>query len=408
MDPVSIAAVGWSITAVGWLMGALVTKAVTGLLEKWAKRSGLGDEFKTLKRQLLLLGALLASAYRRRTDNSFLEELVQGLQQLAYQAENLFDEMDYYRLQEDKIQQRDAFSAPDVTGINLSLRMKELAEQLQKSVEEVRNAVGTESTVTTAEDTERRTRFINFMLYHEDLDRLGFDLTLNYCSSVKLGEVLAFHELRSLRVLQITCISSLESMELNSFVNLVNLDIRECQSLTSITFGDHLDHLRFLTIMSCNALSSMKGLKSWVNLERLLFRKCPGFIAAWDTALKEIETTEPWSLTEIDGDSLALLTLPICKHLTSLQKFYLEVSTTEEPEISLQLLTSIDLVDIRGCKNLQSFPFDLFPSLKKLGTEFPRIQSLSLDSRTEITEECLKLRNIKEVYIRKFPVQVIL
>ena len=55
------------------------------------------------------------------------------------------------------------------------------------------------------------------------------------------------------------------------------------------------------------------------------------------------------------------LTLPICKQLASLQYFHLEVSAfTEEHKVSPQLLTSIDLVDIEGCKkNLESFPFDL-------------------------------------------------
>ncbi|KAF3328392.1 hypothetical protein FCM35_KLT06998 [Carex littledalei] len=99
MDPLSIA-------AVGWLMSSLVDKAVTALLEAWAKRNDLGNEFKTLKDQLLQLGALLTSYRGLRTNNNFLEELVHNLQQLAYRAENLLDELDYYRL-EDQIQQRD-------------------------------------------------------------------------------------------------------------------------------------------------------------------------------------------------------------------------------------------------------------------------------------------------------------
>ena len=96
MDPVSM-----TFVAVGWLMSTLVNKAVTALLEAWAKRIGIGKEFKTLKDQLLQLSALLSSAHGLRTNNSFLEELVQNLQQLAYRAENLLDELDYYRLQDE-------------------------------------------------------------------------------------------------------------------------------------------------------------------------------------------------------------------------------------------------------------------------------------------------------------------
>ncbi|XP_078153686.1 uncharacterized protein LOC144548846 [Carex rostrata] len=100
MDPVHMA-----IAAVGSLMSSLVDKTVTALLEAWAKRIGIGNEFETLKEQLLQLGALLTSARRLHTDNILLKELVNNLQQLAYRAENLLDELDYYRL-EDEIQQR--------------------------------------------------------------------------------------------------------------------------------------------------------------------------------------------------------------------------------------------------------------------------------------------------------------
>ncbi|KAF3340869.1 disease resistance protein RGA4 [Carex littledalei] len=220
---------------------------------------------------------------------------------------------------------------------------------------------------------------------------------------------LGFHEFSFLRVLEISYISGLESLDLHSFVALENLVIEGCQSLTSLTFGAHLVCLRILEIVSCKTLSSIKDLKSWVNLEGLRFCDCPGFVAAWDSASKEIERTEPdfsLSLKEVNGDSLALLTLPICKQLTSLQILYLEVYTTEEYELSLQLLTSIDLVDIRGCKNLQSFPFYFFPSLKTITIKFPRIQSLPINSRVDIIEGCLKLRRIKEVHVLIFPVQI--
>ncbi|KAF3328393.1 hypothetical protein FCM35_KLT06999 [Carex littledalei] len=244
--------------------------------------------------------------------------------------------------------------------------------------------------------------------------RQELNLILDQSSSLKVGEVLAFHELSSLRVLKISNISSLESLDLHSFVALEELIIKGCQSLTSLIFGEHLVRLRRLEIISCNkTLSSMEDLRSWVNLKCLYFRECPGFIEAWDSASKEIERTEPdfsLSLRKIHGDSLALLTLPICKQLTSLQTFILEVSAfTEEEEISLQLLTSIDLVDIRGCKkNLQSFPFDLFPSLKKLTITFPCIKSPPTHSHTEIIEECKKLRNFKKVDMTTLPVEVII
>ena len=151
--------------------------------------------------------------------------------------------------------------------------------------------------------------------------------------------VLAFHELSSLHYLTISNFSSLESLELHSFVDIRGLYIRGCQSLTSITFVEHLVSLKSLEITSCKSLRSMKDVKSWVNLDLLIFRKCPGFIPAWDSASKEIERTEPdfsLSLKIIEGDSLALLTLPICKQLTSLQTL-LFTTFTEERQVSPQI-----------------------------------------------------------------------
>ncbi|KAF3342042.1 adenylate cyclase regulatory protein [Carex littledalei] len=541
MDPVSI-----TFTAVGWLMKPLVEKAVAALLEAWAKRTGLGDDFKTLKKQLVQLHTLLTSARGLPTNNSSLKDLALELQQLVNKAENLLDELDYYRL-EDQIQQTgnqekvncsnkssaassssgfqlasrsilsilkgmSCCSAQDVQGcenrINLSQRMKDLAEQLQKSEEKVRKAVETESQVITVRNTEikmaeneeaivkvleclegenlstifnldtlpsliscsildlltkskflravrldlcgpvqlhncnfqnfvsLRTGIIRSTLYRKARQELS--LCLDQSSSFKVVEVLALQELSSLRsleishipslesfhelsslsflaishissmesfhenlviphlhTLEISHIPSLESLDLHSFVALEELVIEECQSLTSLTFGDQLVRLRNLEIVSCKTLSSIKGLKSWVNLKELHFRKCPGFIAAWDSASKEIERTEPdfsLSLWEINGDSLALLTLPICKQLTSLEYFYLEVSAfTEEHEVSPQLLTSID--------------FDLFPSLKELQISFPHIDYLPTSSCTEITDECKKLRNIKEVHFDDLPLK---
>ncbi|XP_078154063.1 putative disease resistance protein RGA3 [Carex rostrata] len=232
---------------------------------------------------------------------------------------------------------------------------------------------------------------IELIIYEEK--RHNLSVTQGRCPSHKLGELLAFHKLSSLHSLEISNISGLENLDLHSFVALEKLYITGCQSLKSITFGDHLVCLKILNIISCKTLSSMKGLKSWVNLECLYFRDCPGFVTAWDSASKEIEGTPEFSfsLTEIDGDSIALSTLPLCKHLTSLQKIYFEDSTTKEHELSL---------------DLESFPFDLLPSLKALRIKFPHIQSLSTNSHTKITKECCDLENIENVFIDESPVQI--
>ncbi|XP_078168981.1 putative disease resistance protein RGA4 [Carex rostrata] len=237
------------------------------------------------------------------------------------------------------------------------------------------------------------------------------DPSLIFLESLTLSWCLSLHEnlnIPNLRSLKISMNDNLESLDLHSCVALTDLEIIGCNSLTSLTFGDQMVCLTNLKIFSCKTLSSIKGLKSWVNLETLYFSKCPGFIAAWDSASKEIERTErdfSLSLKEIKGDFLAPLTLLICKQLTSLQTF---ITFFQYGEVSPHPLTSIDWVDIEGCKkkNLQSFPFNLFRSLEELVIRFYNIKSLSTSSYTEITDEFKKLTSIKGVDILHSPLTI--
>ncbi|KAF3342069.1 hypothetical protein FCM35_KLT00707 [Carex littledalei] len=152
MDPVSI-----TLTAVGWLMSSLVEKAVTALLEAWAKHTGLGNDFKTLKNQL----QELRSARGLPTDNSSLKDRF-GSGPSAIQK-TVASSSSGFRLASRSIlstlKGMSCCSAQDVQGcenrIDLSQRMKDLAEQLQKSKEEVRKAVKTEALVKTVRNTEK-------------------------------------------------------------------------------------------------------------------------------------------------------------------------------------------------------------------------------------------------------------
>lgn len=96
MEPFAIA-----LTIVGWLISTLLNKTVTALLEEWTKRVGLSKEFITLQKELTNIESSLETARGCQTRNNALLKLLKDLQQLVYQADDLLDELDYYRIQDD-------------------------------------------------------------------------------------------------------------------------------------------------------------------------------------------------------------------------------------------------------------------------------------------------------------------
>jgi hypothetical protein len=90
-----------AVKAAGWVVGKALG-AVTGtLLEAWAASKGLGPKVDALKVELLYAQAMLDNTQGREIHSPALKELLLRLQQLAYSADDVLDEIEYFRIQDE-------------------------------------------------------------------------------------------------------------------------------------------------------------------------------------------------------------------------------------------------------------------------------------------------------------------
>ncbi|KAJ4810314.1 Symbiosis-related disease resistance protein [Rhynchospora pubera] len=179
------------------------------------------------------------------------------------------------------------------------------------------------------------------------------------------------------------------TMQRQLFPCLENLTIRDCPSLKFIPVfqlfrlpnrSDKLQHFPTRPHLPFNLhpqeLASIPPLRALANLKKLIVMTSPGFAPAWNKLLEDNQKRQSGFtslLQELHISSTTFLTLPICRNLASLTHLTFsdmeggahEVTAfTNNQERALELLTSLQTLVFKNCRNLQILPEMLYRMLK--------------------------------------------
>ncbi|KAM3393628.1 hypothetical protein ACQJBY_014390 [Aegilops geniculata] len=124
-----------ALGAAQWVVEKALGPVADGLLGAWSASSNLGLNIEDLRMELLLVKATLQQAAHKEICGTAMEELLQRLLDSAHNAEDLLDELDYFRIHDELYH---TYDAADQHGkgcvCNLALNARHTVKALAKQL----------------------------------------------------------------------------------------------------------------------------------------------------------------------------------------------------------------------------------------------------------------------------------
>ncbi|CAM0902882.1 unnamed protein product [Alopecurus aequalis] len=86
--------------AIAWLVQTIVATLLIDKLDAWIRQVGLADDVEKLKYEVERVDVVIGDVRGRSAGNRLLDRLLARLKDLLYDADDVIDELDYYRLQQ--------------------------------------------------------------------------------------------------------------------------------------------------------------------------------------------------------------------------------------------------------------------------------------------------------------------
>ncbi|KAF7011140.1 hypothetical protein CFC21_025479 [Triticum aestivum] len=141
--------------AIAWLVQTILATLLMDKMEEWIRQVGLADDVERLQREVERVDMVVAAVKGRAAGNRPLSRALARVKELLYDADDVVDELDYYRLQ----QQVEGVTSDKPDDMRGAERVDEISrghvDTLNVSVGKLRSSVWEHFTITETVDRKR-------------------------------------------------------------------------------------------------------------------------------------------------------------------------------------------------------------------------------------------------------------